>query len=29
LSVAQYRLRGKKCPRCGRTTSVVASAGGT
>ena len=29
LSVTQDRLEDKKCPRCGRTTSVVASAGGT
>ena len=28
LSVAQYRLKDRKCPRCGRPTSVVASAGG-
>lgn len=28
LSVTQNRLKDKKCPRCGRTTSVVAGAGG-
>jgi hypothetical protein len=28
LSVAQYRLKEEKCPRCGQTTSVVAGAGG-
>jgi pyruvate formate lyase activating enzyme len=29
LGVTRYRLKDKKCPQCGRTTSVVASAGGT
>jgi len=29
LSVTQYRLKDNKCLRCGRTTLVVASAGGT
>jgi len=29
LGVTRYRLKDEKCLRCGRTTSVVASVGGT